>query len=70
MFLIADVYLPYCCGENGDYTQLLVEGAISDQPYMTMKELDVIKLNYKIYISEERKKQAETAKAKAKRARR
>lgn len=70
MFLISDVYLPYCNGENGDYTQLLVDGAISDQPYMTMKELDVIRLNYKIFISEERKKQAEATKAKAKRSRR
>lgn len=69
LFLIADVYLPYCNSENGDYQHTLVEGGISEQPYITMKILDLIKLNYKIFISEERKKQAEQAKVKAKRAR-
>ena len=49
---------------------MLIDGSISEQPYMTMKTLDLIKLNYKIFISEERKKQAEQAKVKAKRSRR
>lgn len=67
LFLIADVYLPYCNSENGDYQFPLVDGSISEQPYMTMKELDLIRLNYKIYISEERKKQAEQAKVASRR---
>ena len=48
----------------------IVDGGVMEQPYMTMKVLDLIKLNYKIFIAEERKKQAEQAKVKAKRARR
>lgn len=70
LFLISDIYLPYCNSENGDYSQMLIDGSISEQPYMTMKTLDLIKLNYKIFISEERKKQTEQAKVKAKRSRR
>lgn len=69
LFMITDLYLPYCNSENGDYSQLLVEGGISEQPYITYKFMDMIKLNYKIFISEERKKQAEQAKVKAKRSR-
>lgn len=49
---------------------MLVDGGISEQPYMTMKILDLIRLNYKIFISEERKKQAEQAKVKARKSRR
>ena len=64
------MYLPYCNSENGDYMTPIVDGGVMEQPYMTMKVLDLIKLNYKIFIAEERKKQAEQAKVKAKRARR
>lgn len=53
LFLIADVYLPYCNSENGDYLNLPFGGGIMEQPYMTMKVLDLIRLNYKLYIKEQ-----------------
>lgn len=69
-FLIADLYLPYCNSENGDYLNLLVEGGIMGQPYVTYKILDLIKLNYKIYIQEAQEKRAKELKLKQARGRR
>lgn len=69
LFLITDIYTPFCNSENGDYHNLMFEGGIMDQPYLTMRTLDLIKLNYKLFIKEQREIQQEQLAAKAKRSR-
>ena len=61
--------MPFCDTETGDYKHLLVEGGISEQPYITYKYLDLIKLNYKLYTAEAREKKAAEIQAKQKRSR-
>lgn len=70
LFLIADIYLPYCNSENGDYLNLPFGGGIMNQPYMTMKYLDLIKLNYKLFITEQQKQRMQEMKNKKARSRR
>ena len=70
LFFITDLYLPFCNSENGDYSQLLVEGGIMEQPYISCKILDRIKLNYKNHISEVREQKEKELKANQKRGRR
>lgn len=67
--MVTDIYIPFCNSENGDYLTTPFPGSVMDQPYITMRILDLIKLNYKIYIKEQRDLQQEQAMAKAKRSR-
>ena len=62
--------MPFCDSETGDYNHLLVEGGIMDQPYISCKILDLIKLNFKNHIAETREKKMAEMKAKQKRGRR
>jgi len=52
LFYITDLYLPIADSETGDFLSLPFEGAIADQPYMTMQVLKVIQASYRKHLSD------------------
>ena len=52
VFYITDLYLPIADSETGDFRSLPFEGAIADQPYMTMQVLKVIQASYRKHLSD------------------
>ena len=65
-YLVSEVYLEICDSEKGDYLHFPFEGSIMEQPYWTMRVLDLIRLNYKLTMGEKRKEEAQKMQAKQK----
>jgi len=53
---ITDLFLPICNSENGDFIHLPFQGALADQPYMTMQVLILIQTAYKQVLSDKAEK--------------
>lgn len=52
LFYITDLFLPIADSETGDFLSLPFEGAIADQPYMTMQVLKVIQASYRKHLND------------------
>lgn len=61
---IADIYLSICDSETGDFRTLPFEGAIMDQPYMTLNILRIVQTTYRKVLSDKNKEILEKAKHK------
>jgi len=53
---IVDIFLPIVNSENGDLLSLPFEGGIMHQPYMTMQIITCIQIEFRKYLSAQRKK--------------
>ncbi len=52
LFYVVHVFLPMIDSETGDYLHLPYEGAMTDQPYVTMKILNCIQDAYREVLKE------------------